>query len=82
MRAIRFYDKYDIRLDWVPIPECMPGQVKIAPKFCGICGTDLHEYTGGANLIPKPGHPHPITKETLPLTLGHEFSGIVEEVGE
>lgn len=45
-------------------------------------GTDLHEYLGGANLIPAPGHPHPITGETLPLTLGHEFSGIVVEVGE
>jgi threonine dehydrogenase-like Zn-dependent dehydrogenase len=42
----------------------------------------LHEYLGGANLIPKPNHPHPITKETYPLTLGHEFSGIVEEVGQ
>ena len=40
-----------------------------------------HEFLGGANLIPKPGSPHPITNETLPLTLGHEFSGIVEEVG-
>ncbi|KAF4119556.1 Threonine dehydrogenase or related Zn-dependent dehydrogenase, partial [Geosmithia morbida] len=58
-----------------------PGHVRIAPKFCGICGTDVHEYTGGNNLIPKPGAPHPITGETHPLTLGHEFAGIVEEVG-
>jgi threonine dehydrogenase-like Zn-dependent dehydrogenase len=57
-------------------------QCQIAPKFCGICGSDLHEYLGGANLIPTPGNPHPITGETLPLTLGHEFSGVVEEVGE
>jgi threonine dehydrogenase-like Zn-dependent dehydrogenase len=26
--------------------------------------------------------PHPITHETLPLTIGHEFSGTVEEVGD
>jgi threonine dehydrogenase-like Zn-dependent dehydrogenase len=32
-------------------------------------------------LIPK-DTPHPITNETLPITLGHEFSGTVEEVGE
>ena len=32
-------------------------------------------------MIPK-DTPHPITNETLPLTLGHEFSGTVEEVGE
>ena len=41
---------------------------------------DLHEYIGGASIMPTT--PHPITKEQVPLTLGHEFSGIVEEVGE
>ena len=29
-----------------------------------------------------PTTPHPITKEKVPLTLGHEFSGIIEEVGD
>ena len=29
-----------------------------------------------------PTTPHPITNEKLPLTIGHEFSGVVEEVGE
>lgn len=29
-----------------------------------------------------PTTPHPITKEKVPLTMGHEFSGTVEEVGE
>jgi hypothetical protein len=42
--------------------------------------SDLHEYLGGANLIPTT--PHPITGEKVPITLGHEFSGVVEEVGE
>ena len=41
---------------------------------------DLHEYLGGASIIPTT--PHPITQEQVPLTLGHEFSGIIEEVGE
>jgi len=35
---------------------------------------------GGPNLCPTT--PHPITGETVPLTFGHEFSGIVEEAGE
>jgi threonine dehydrogenase-like Zn-dependent dehydrogenase len=35
---------------------------------------------GGPNLCPTT--PHPITGETVPLTFGHEFSGVVEEVGE
>ena len=82
MNAVRFHGKQDIRLERIPVPEVSAGKVKIAPKFCGICGSDLHEYLGGNNLIPAPGHPHPITNEVSPLTLGHEFSGIVEEVGE
>jgi 2-desacetyl-2-hydroxyethyl bacteriochlorophyllide A dehydrogenase len=40
---------------------------------------DLHEYLGGPNLCPTV--PHPITKETVPLTFGHEFSGTIEEIG-
>lgn len=41
---------------------------------------DLHEYLGGASIMPTT--PHPITNEQVPLTMGHEFSGVVEEVGE
>lgn len=82
MDAVRFYGEKDLRYEQVPIPETKPGWVKVKPQFCGICGTDLHEYLHGNNLIPEEGHPHPITNETAPLTIGHEFSGIVEEVGE
>lgn len=53
---------------------------QLKPAWCGICGTDLHEYLGGPNLCPTT--PHPITGESVPLTFGHEFSGTVEEVGE
>ena len=41
---------------------------------------DLHEYLGGPNICPTT--PHPITGTSVPLTFGHEFSGIVEEIGE
>ena len=40
----------------------------------------MHEYLDGASLMPTT--PHPITKEKVPLTVGHEFSGTVEETGE
>lgn len=42
--------------------------------------SDLHEYLGGPNLIPTT--PHPITGEKVPITLGHEFSGVIEKVGK
>lgn len=45
----------------------------------GICGTDLHEYLGGPNFCPV--KPHGVTGETIPVTLGHEFSGVITEVG-
>ncbi|KAH6709504.1 chaperonin 10-like protein [Leptodontidium sp. MPI-SDFR-AT-0119] len=80
MRAVRFHGREDIRLDQIEIPVCGKGQVKVKPAFVGICGTDLHEYLGGPTLIPTA--PHPLTKEKLPVTLGHEFSGTIEEVGE
>jgi 2-desacetyl-2-hydroxyethyl bacteriochlorophyllide A dehydrogenase len=38
------------------------------------------EYLGGPNVCPT--SPHPITGEQVPVTFGHEFSGVVEEVGE
>jgi (R,R)-butanediol dehydrogenase/meso-butanediol dehydrogenase/diacetyl reductase len=81
MRAARFHGVRDIRIDDVPEPEVGPGAVKIAVAWCGICGTDLHEYLDGPIFVPSPGVPHPITGETPPVTLGHEFSGVVEELG-
>lgn len=69
-----------MRLEDVPEPEIRPGSVKVKVDWCGICGTDLHEYLAGPIFIPPAGSPHPITGETLPLTLGHEFAGEVVEV--
>ena len=66
----------------MPEPEIRPGNVKVKVDWCGICGTDLHEYLAGPIFIPPVGSPHPITGETLPLTLGHEFAGEVVEVGD
>src|SRR5699024_2758150 len=41
-----------------------------------------HEYLDGPIFIPGKGHPHPITGEEAPVTLGHEFSGTVAALGE
>jgi threonine dehydrogenase-like Zn-dependent dehydrogenase len=96
MRAVRFYGKEDVRLDDVPTPFPGHGQVRLKPAFVGICGTgwlhhtdepkrarltfvDVHEYTRGATLIPT--DVHPLTAQTLPVTLGHEISGVIDAVG-
>ncbi len=82
MKAAVFHGQKDIRLEDVPEPEVREGSVKVKVDWCGICGTDLHEYLAGPIFIPPVGSPHPITGETLPLTLGHEFAGEVVEVGD
>lgn len=82
MKALRYYGRNDIRLEEIPEPQVRPGTVKIKVDWCGICGTDLHEYLGGPIFIPAVGSPHPLTGETLPVVLGHEFAGKVVAVGE
>ncbi|MFB9377290.1 2,3-butanediol dehydrogenase [Kineococcus gynurae] len=82
MKALRFHGPGDVRVDEIDEPTVRPGTVKIAVAWCGICGTDLHEFLEGPIFVPADGHPHPLSGETPPVTLGHEFSGTVEELGE
>ncbi len=49
-----------------PVPG--PGEVKIEVQACGICGTDIHIY-------------HDRSETRPPVIIGHEFSGIVHELG-
>jgi (R,R)-butanediol dehydrogenase/meso-butanediol dehydrogenase/diacetyl reductase len=81
MKALRWHNKKDIRIEEIAEPVVAPGKVKIKVKWCGICGSDLHEYLGGPIFIPV-DQPHPLTNEVAPITLGHEFSGEVVEIGE
>ncbi|KAL4736229.1 chaperonin 10-like protein [Aspergillus similis] len=80
MKALQFHGPKDVRVDQIEEPVCGKGQVKLRNTYCGICGSDLHEYTSGPVLIPKGAHS--ITKATAPVVMGHEFGGVVEEVGE
>lgn len=81
MYALRWHGPTDIRLDDVPEPTIEASDdVVIEVAACGICGTDLHEYTHGPNMI-RPSA-HPLTGIQPPVTLGHEFSGIVTAVGD
>lgn len=82
MKAARFYDRNDIRIEDIPAPEVTAGEVLIKVAWCGICGTDLHEYLDGPIFCPSHGHPHPLSGEDAPITMGHEFSGVVQAIGE
>ena len=82
MKAARFYNKGEIRIEDIPEPTIEPGTVGINVAWCGICGTDLHEFIDGPIFIPACGHPHPISGESAPVTMGHEFSGVVYAIGD
>jgi len=56
-------------LSQVPAPRSGVGEVRVAVRSTGICGTDLHIL-----LDEFPSTP--------PVTLGHEVSGVVDEVGQ
>ncbi|MEM4995277.1 MULTISPECIES: zinc-binding dehydrogenase [Priestia] len=57
-------------LKTIPESEVQKNQVKIKVAYTGICGTDIHTFTGQYK------------NSQTPVVLGHEFSGIVVEVGE
>ncbi|WP_017811981.1 MULTISPECIES: 2,3-butanediol dehydrogenase [Paenibacillus] len=81
MQALRWHGVKDLRVDTIEEPTVQEGKVKIKVQWCGICGSDLHEYAAGPIFISK-DTPHPLTHEKAPVVMGHEFSGQVVEVGE
>ncbi|WCA62324.1 alcohol dehydrogenase catalytic domain-containing protein (plasmid) [Agrobacterium tumefaciens] len=81
MKAARFYAKGDVRVESIDKPMVLqPDEVLVRNKFCGICGTDLHEFADGPHFISAA--PNDFSGASIPAILGHEFSGEVEAVGE
>ncbi|HVP49271.1 MAG TPA: 2,3-butanediol dehydrogenase [Bryobacteraceae bacterium] len=82
MKAAVWHGRQDVRIEKVnDPPPPPPGQVQVKVAWCGICGTDLHEYMGGPLYIPL-DRPHPVTGVQAPVIIGHEMSGEVIAVGE
>ena len=73
MLAARLHGPSDLRVERVPHPGPPGhGEVLLRVTATGICGSDLHSY-----LDARIG----TTPVTAPLILGHEFAGVVEQVG-
>lgn len=64
MRAVQLLGPQSIAMVDLPQPDPGPDEVLIRIEAAGICGTDRHLYLGEFPSAP-------------PVTLGHEFSGIV-----
>ncbi len=74
MKAMIFYEPNKMELEEVDIPSLGPDEVLIQVKATGICGSDVAYYFGDSSLETESGKG--------PLVLGHELSGVVQEVGE
>lgn len=72
MRASVFLGNETFSLEDRPKPVAGLGEVVIQNMVCGVCGTDVHIYHG------EPGS----AEVNPPVVLGHEYSGVVVEVGE
>ncbi len=73
MKAVVKYEWGEGNIELRDIPEPAPGpeEVKIKVDTAGICGSDLHILHGDIQIPTR-----------TPFVIGHEFSGIVTEVGE
>ena len=70
MKAIRYYGPLDVRLEEITVPEINKEELLIKIDACAVCGSDLKAFNVGNPRL------HP------PIVMGHEFTGIVHEVGE
>src|SRR4051812_6451992 len=69
MKALVFHKMRDVRVETVKDPEILkPEDAIVQVTATAICGSDLHIYNG-------------FFPQLKPMVMGHEFMGIVEEVG-
>jgi len=72
MMAARLHEaKRPLQIDEIDIPSPGPGEALIEMKACGICATDVHTALDGT-----------IPTSYTPITLGHEPSGVIKELGD
>ncbi len=72
MRAQVLEKPYHFALKEVPVPEITDNDALVKVTYCGICGSDWGSYTGK----------YADEVKLLPLTTGHEFCGVIEELGK
>ncbi|MGA1841489.1 MAG: alcohol dehydrogenase catalytic domain-containing protein [bacterium] len=67
MKVGIYYSNKDVRIEEIERPEAGHGELLVKVMASGICGSDVLEW---------------YRIDRVPLVLGHEISGVVEEVGE
>ena len=69
MKALVLEEYKKLVIDDVPAPGIAPNEVLVRVKSCGICGSDVHGFDGGSG------------RRIPPVIMGHEASGVVDQVG-
>ena len=69
MRVCVFPAPHCLRLEDHPVPDVPAGFVLVKVSVCGICGSDVAAWKG-------------LGQKHYPYTPGHEFCGLIQEVGE
>jgi len=69
MKSVLLKGPGEVVFQEIPIPQISADEVLVEVKYCGICGSDIHSVPE-CNLYQAGAY------------LGHEFSGIVAEVGK
>lgn len=70
MKSIVVKKPNELVIEEREVPQPAKGEVRVKVKLAGICGSDSHIYRGH----------NPFAK--YPRVIGHEFFGIIDEVGE
>ncbi len=70
MRALILESPGQLRLKTIQTPEPTAGEILVRVMAATTCGTDLKAFLRGHPQIPMPG------------VLGHEYSGVVADIGE
>ena len=80
MKASVLCDVRRLEVRDVPKPIISAYEVLVRTTAIGLCGTDVHIFAGHANYNTNE-YDQPIPLTVQPQILGHEISGVVEEVG-
>ncbi len=70
MKALVLEEYNELNYRDFPEPKIESGEVLVRVKACGICGSDVHGMDGSTG------------RRKPPLIMGHEASGVIEEVGK
>jgi L-iditol 2-dehydrogenase len=69
MKALVYQAPWKMTVEDAAAPIAGANQVVVSVRAVGICGSDVHGYTGSTG------------RRTPPMIMGHEFSGVVHAVG-